>query len=92
MTTSIFLPIKEDIKCLINITIILVITIVKIICGVWTNKHWSYTIYEFINDLFLCVMYVLSYREGISTELKYEAVLGLITTLCVLLGIIFLIG
>jgi len=53
-------------------------------------KNWSLNIYEFSSDLLLGLLYVLCYRDGISFELKYEAILALITTTYVALGFIFL--
>ena len=92
VVVTIFVPLREDIKCLVIITIIFVFSILKIIFSVWTIKHWTISLYEFLSDILLGLMFILIYREGISRELNYEAILAIITTFYIVLGLIFHIG
>lgn len=61
VTVIIFVPLREDIKCLAIITIIFVFSILKVILSVWTYKHWTFSLYEFLSDILLGLMYILIY-------------------------------
>lgn len=61
IVVAIFVPGKEDIKCLINVSLIFIFSVVKIIVGVWTLKNWSFNLYEFSSDLLLGLLYILCY-------------------------------